>query len=278
MDGPAQQRARDSFFADRHAERGALRICRGTSCVLAGGPALWRRLGTSEPSRSIACAGHCDRSPVLLEPDGRVCALREVEGRLAREELAARPEVRVRARVPVVLERVARGEFQELERALEAGVWRAFEQAIRGEPAAVLCALEASGECGRGGGSFPTGAKWRAAARAPGHDKAVVANGDEGDPGSFVDRVLLELDPHAVLEGLALCAFATGARQGIVYVRSEYPQAAERVEAAIAEAQRAGLLGQAIRGSDFALDLRVVRGEGSYVCGEETALLNALEG
>jgi NADH:ubiquinone oxidoreductase subunit F (NADH-binding) len=142
----------------------------------------------------------------------------------------------------------------------------------------VLYALEASGECGRGGGAFPTAAKWRAAANAPGADKVVVANGDEGDPGAFVDRVLLEIDPHAVLEGLALCAFATGARHGIVYVRSEYPRAAQRVEAAIAEAERAGLLGRAIRGSDFALDVRVERGEGSYVCGEETALLNALEG
>ncbi|HXX47508.1 MAG TPA: NADH-ubiquinone oxidoreductase-F iron-sulfur binding region domain-containing protein [Myxococcota bacterium] len=278
MDGPAQARARDSYFADRHADPHAVRVCRGTSCALARGPELWKSLAPGEPWRSIACAGHCDRSPVVLDRDGRAVQLRERAGRLARAELPVRPDVRVRARVPVVLERVAHGEFHPLSRALDAGVWRAFERAVRGEPAALLCALEASGECGRGGGAFPTGAKWRAASSAPGRDKVVVANGDEGDPGSFVDRVLLEADPHAVLEGLALCAFATGARHGIVYVRSEYPRAAERVEAAIAEAERAGLLGRAIRGSGFELEVRVVRGEGSYVCGEETALLNALEG
>jgi NADH:ubiquinone oxidoreductase subunit F (NADH-binding) len=157
-------------------------------------------------------------------------------------------------------------------------VWRALERAVRGEPASVLHALEASGERGRGGAGYPTGAKWRQAASASGAEKYAIANGDEGDPGSFVDRVLLESDPHAVLEGLALCGFAIGARHGIVYVRSEYPRAAQRIEAAIAEARSAGLLGASVAGSDFAFEVRLARGEGSYVCGEETALIAALEG
>ncbi|MEX2208358.1 MAG: NADH-ubiquinone oxidoreductase-F iron-sulfur binding region domain-containing protein [Myxococcota bacterium] len=194
------------------------------------------------------------------------------------EALAPLPEIRSLARRAIVTERIARGDHHPLARAREAGVWAALERAVHGDPASVLRALEMSGERGRGGAGFPTGAKWRHAAATTSAEKYAVANGDEGDPGSFIDRLLLESDPHAVLEGLALCAFAIGARHGIVYVRSEYPRAAERVESAIAEARAAGLLGASVAGSDFALDVHVVRGEGSYVCGEETALIGALEG
>ncbi|MBM4221672.1 MAG: hypothetical protein FJ170_06980, partial [Gammaproteobacteria bacterium] len=119
---------------------------------------------------------------------------------------------------------------------------------------------------------------WRLAAEAAGEERHVVANGDEGDPGSFIDRVLLEQDPHAILEGMALCGFAIGARQGVVYIRSEYPAAQAAMESAIAQARGAGLLGKGICGSGFSFEVRVVTGHGSYVCGEETALINAVEG
>ena len=215
--------------------------------------------------RRIYCAGYCDRSPVVLRPDGVV---------IGREgELASLPEIRSLARVAIVTERVARGEFHALAaRARRGRLERARARACAASRAPCSRAIEASGERGRGGAGFPTGAKWRAAAQARGPEKVVIANGDEGDPGSFIDRVLLESDPHAVLEGLALCAFAIGARHGIVYVRSEYPRAAERVERAIAEARAAGLLGRAILGSDFDFDvarrarrgqLRVRRGDGA---------------
>jgi NADH:ubiquinone oxidoreductase subunit F (NADH-binding) len=276
--GDAQTRALDSFFADRHADRSALRVCEGTSCALAGAVLLRAALEQEGPCRRIYCAGHCDRSPVALEPNGRPVALRRTVGGIARRELESLPEIRVRSRVAIVTERIGRGDFSALPVAHSGGAWLGFERALRGTPESVLRALEASGERGRGGGAFPTGAKWRAAAQASGPEKFAIANGDEGDPGSFIDRVLLEADPHAVLEGLALCGFAIGARHGIVYVRSEYPRAAERVERAITDAASAGLLGRAIRGSQFDFDVRVVRGEGSYVCGEETALLEALEG
>jgi NADH-quinone oxidoreductase subunit F len=272
-------RAIDSFFADRHADPTALRVCEGTSCALAGAAELRGELARRERCRPIYCAGHCDRSPVALEADGRAVRLeRGADGAVERRPLESLPPIRSHSRVAIVTERVTQGDSSSLARARATGVWRALESAVRGEPETVLCALEASAERGRGGGAFPTGAKWRAAAQAPGPEKFAIANGDEGDPGSFVDRVLLEADPHAVLEGLALCGFAIGARHGIVYVRSEYPRAAERVECAIAEARAAGLLGRALFGSDFDFDVRVARGEGSYVCGEETALLEALEG
>jgi len=271
--GDAQRRARDSFFADHGADPAALRVCRGLSCRIAGGSA-GAPLRAERGARPIYCAGFCDRSPVALRPDGAALGL----AGNAPVQLAPLPAVRSLGRTPIVSERVARGEHHALARARDAGVWSALARAVRGEPETVLRALEASGERGRGGGAFPTGTKWRLAAQARGPERFAIANGDEGDPGSFVDRVLLEADPHAVLEGLALCGFAIGARHGIVYVRSEYPRAAQRVGGALAEARAAGLLGRAILGSDFDFDVEVALGQGSYVCGEETALLEALEG
>jgi NADH-quinone oxidoreductase subunit F len=272
------ERARDGFFADRHADPQATRVCHGISCRLAGGARVQSELAREGACRRIYCAGYCDRSPIALRADGAVIRPEPGRSAAAHEPIAPLPEIRCESPVAIVTERIGRGDFHALADARAAGAWSAFERALRGEPASVLQALEASGERGRGGAGFPTGAKWRAAAQAGGAEKYAIANGDEGDPGSFVDRVLLEADPHAVLEGLALCAFAIGARHGIVYVRGEYPRAAERVERAVAEARAAGLLGRGILGGDFAFDVRVARGEGSYVCGEETALLNALEG
>lgn len=268
-DETVRARAVDSFFADRGQAPGAPRVCRGTSCLLVGRAAADL---VAPGERAIHCAGYCDRSPVVLRPDGSVVQ------RGSTDALPPLPVIRTLARQAIVTERLASREHHELSRARAAGVWSTLEAAVCGEPASLLCALEASGERGRGGAGFPTGAKWRHAAQAQGSEKVAIANGDEGDPGSFVDRVLLESDPHAVLEGLALCAYAIGARHGIVYVRSEYPRAAERVERAIAQAQAAGLLGASVCGSGFALHVRVARGEGSYVCGEETALIAALEG
>jgi NADH:ubiquinone oxidoreductase subunit F (NADH-binding) len=219
---------------------------------------------------------------VVLDEDGGVhtrCAASTVEASLAGVgEGAIAPAARCLAPEPIVTRRIGRGDFSALAAARGAGAWRALEQALRGAPERVIDALERSGERGRGGAGFSTGAKWRAAAAAAGPQKYAIANGDEGDPGSFVDRALLECDPHGVLEGLALCAFAIGASRGVVFIRSEYPAAVARVERAVAEAEAAGLLGRNVLGSGFDLEVRVFRGLGSYVCGEETALLNALEG
>ncbi len=227
--GAVHARAREGFFADRHADPLAHRDCHGASCRIAGAAAVHDTLAREAPCRRIYCAGYCDRSPVVLRADGIALG----RGR----ELAPLPEIRVDARVAVVTERVAHGDFHALAAARGAGVWSALERAVRGHSGSILRAIEASYERGRGGGGFPTGAKWRAAAQARGPEKVAIATGDEGDPGAFIDRVLLEADPHAVLEGLALCAYGIGARHGIVYVRSEYPRAAERVERAVAVAR-----------------------------------------
>jgi NADH:ubiquinone oxidoreductase subunit F (NADH-binding) len=237
-------------------------VCRGTSCALA--------LGLSEPglaapgARHVHCLGYCHRSPARLSADGGVEC-----------EPAPPDEVRCAAPRAVVTARLSRGDFSELRRAREAGVWSGLERAAARGPEPVLDAVERSGERGRGGASFPTGRKWRLCAAASRGAKVAIANGDEGDPGSFVDRLLMERDPHAVLEGLALCGFAVGAREGVVYVRSEYPEARRRLERAVAEARGAGFLGPH---SASRFDVRVESGHGSYVCGEETALIESIEG
>jgi NADH:ubiquinone oxidoreductase subunit F (NADH-binding) len=206
------------------------RACTGTAC--------WFARGARGGPEGTHCLGRCYEAPV---PNGREPS--PIPARSLCE--------------PVVLRHVLGSSDPLAEYDLGSGL-------------AILDAIDRSGLRGRGGAAYPTGAKWRAALRSPGHDRVVVANGDEGDPGSFVDRLLLLRSPHAVLAGMKACARAIDAHIGIVFVRAEYPDAARSIEQAIGEATRAGLLG------DFAV--RCVRGAGSYVAGEETALLRAIEG
>jgi NADH-quinone oxidoreductase subunit F len=154
----------------------------------------------------------------------------------------------------------------------------ALQTCVNGwRPEEIIDAIDASGLRGRGGGGFPTARKWRMAAAASG-EKFLVCNGDEGDPGAFMDRMVMESYPYRVLEGMAIAAFAVNARRAIVYVRHEYPLAVERLRHAIAEMTAAGWLGPQIAGSEFELDVEVVEGAGAFVCGEETALLQSIMG
>jgi NADH:ubiquinone oxidoreductase subunit F (NADH-binding) len=232
-----------------------LQVCAGTSCFLCrGGEA-------PHGAHSVYCLGHCDRSPTWLDEDG---VAQNPDG-----PLDSLPEIRCLARVPVVTRRLLAGGAASLGRARELGAYAARTHLP--EPAAILKALERSGERGRGGAGFATARKWRTCAETPASRRYLIANGDEGDPGSFIDRVLMEHDPHAILEGMILGGHAIGASEGIVFIRSEYPKAITAMETAIRDARAAGLLGTGF-------DVTVVRGMGSYVCGEETALLNAIEG
>jgi len=155
------------------------------------------------------------------------------------------------------------------------GLYRALTEM---RPEEVIDEIDASGLRGRGGAGFPTGRKWRLANAASGPTKYVICNADEGDPGAFMDRNIIESDPFAVLEGLTIAGYATGASEGLFYVREEYPLAVERIEQAIDTARSAGFLGRGIEGSAFDFDARVVRGAGAFVCGEETALIASIEG
>jgi bidirectional [NiFe] hydrogenase diaphorase subunit len=145
-------------------------------------------------------------------------------------------------------------------------------------PEQVCQQISDSGLRGRGGAGYPTGRKWDLVRKARDTRKYVVANGDEGDPGAFMDRTLMECDPHRVLEGMAIAAYAVGAAIGFAYVRAEYPLAAHRLREAIVQAERAGMLGRRLFGTSFSFTVRVRVGAGAFVCGEETALMASIMG
>lgn len=274
-----------SFFADLAAPPAArhVRVCTAAACfaATAGGRhvgAVTAALGTEDGGLSadgstslqhVRCLGYCYAAPAALDGDDP-CAGDQLAEQLAGTRARHDPEIPVVCDSPVPV--VTAGLMGAEE------PWAVWPRTVTThDPAWVLGQVERSGLRGRGGAGFPTAAKWRAALE---HDapRTVVVNGDEGDPGSFVDRLLMESDPHRLLEGLALASFAVGAEEAVVFVRSEYPRARRRLEEAVREAYDAGHLGPAVHGTDLRLDVRVAEGAGSYVSGEETALLNGLEG
>ena len=162
---------------------------------------------------------------------------------------------------------------------IAAGGYQALEKALRQmTPESVIAEMKTSGLGGRGGAGFPTWFKWQAARDSKGEEKYMICNADEGDPGAFMDRAVLESDPHTVLEGMLIGAYAVGAAEAIIYVRAEYPLAIVRLTAAIKQARERGYIGKNILGSDFSCEFRIKAGAGAFVCGEETALIESLEG
>jgi NADH-quinone oxidoreductase subunit F len=159
-----------------------------------------------------------------------------------------------------------------------AGGFSSLVKALAMDPADVIAEVEKSGLRGRGGGGFPTGRKWRSCVDVGGDERFVICNGDEGDPGAFMDCCIMEGDPYRVLEGMMICAHAIGAEQGFIYVRNEYPRAVERLGLAIDASRAAGLLGEGILGSDLKLEIKISRGGGAFVCGESSALMRSIEG
>lgn len=261
----------------------------------ADGQTTWKRspcLGLCEkaPAAFVQCAGVGRHDFTLAPADAdRVAAILRgevVEGRAPggstpqtdltpapspSPEEGNRPGLRLLARVgavdPFSLDSYrAQGGYQALRRALEIG----RSETIREVTDARLT--------GRGGAAFPTGVKWKAVAEAPARPHYVVCNADESEPGTFKDRVLMEEDPFAVIEALTIAGFACGAERGFIYIRGEYPEAARRLQNAIDQARARGLLGEDILGREILFDIEIRRGAGAYICGEETALLNSIEG
>ena len=273
---PVRLRAALASFADLAESAPRARVCRGTSCELHGAPRLAERVGSV--ARPAYCLGHCDRSPVALDAVGRVharCATGPADGSpFDREPAPAPTAVRSLAREPIVTRRIGRGDFSRLADARADGAWRVLEAAVGGRPEAVLEAIERPASAGAAERPSRPARSGALRQSAPGGPRYVVANGDEGDPGSFVDRVLLESDPHGVLEGLALCAFAVGASRGHRLRPLGVPaRDRARWSEAIADAERARA-GSArdVRGSGFSLrrarrprarQLRVRRGDGA---------------
>jgi NADH:ubiquinone oxidoreductase subunit F (NADH-binding)/(2Fe-2S) ferredoxin len=156
--------------------------------------------------------------------------------------------------------------------------YRGLQKALGMKPEEVIQEIKDSGLRGRGGAGFPTGLKWEFAKKAPGRTKYIICNADEGDPGAFMDRSLLEGDPHAVLEGMLIGAYAIGCAEGYIYIRAEYPLAIQRLETALEQMKQSGLLGKKILGSPFRFDIQIKQGAGAFVCGEETALMASIAG
>ena len=229
--------------------------CQGTACFVARRRAAdWASVEASSPR--LFCLGRCYAAPAT--------AANRVE-----------PRVAAATSTPVVLERMVAQVPATLAAYTAHGGYEALERATAMSATTIVTEIERSGLRGRGGAGFPTGRKWRTVLEEPDPVKYVVCNADEGDPGAYLDRIILERDPHAVLEGMAIAARAVGATTGYVYVRKEYPEAAAAVRRAVDEARADGILGAH---PTCPFDIDVVDGQGSYVCGEETALLNALEG
>ncbi len=168
---------------------------------------------------------------------------------------------------------------EDIQAYINAGGYEGIKKILSSmTPDEVISEMKASGLRGRGGAGFPTGVKWEACRKAAGDIKYIVCNADEGDPGAFMDRSVIEGNPHAVIEGMMIAAYAIGSQLGYVYIRAEYPAAVERLKLAISQAHEAGHLGKNLFGSDFSFDVRIKLGAGAFVCGEETALIASIEG
>ncbi len=178
----------------------------------------------------------------------------------------------------VVMEKCGRIDPEDIYEYIAEGGYTALVNCLRRTPAEIIEEIQNSGLRGRGGAGFSTGRKWELARQTQQKDKFVICNADEGDPGAYMDRTLLESNPHQIIEGMIICAYATGARQALVYVRAEYPLAVKIVHTAIEQAKSLGLLGKGILGTAFDLEIEIFEGSGAFVCGEETALIRSIEG
>ena len=178
----------------------------------------------------------------------------------------------------IIMEKCGKIDPENIYEYIAEGGYATLVKMLQGEPDNIIKEIQNSGLRGRGGAGFPTGRKWEFAKLATGEEKIVICNADEGDPGAYMDRTIMESNPHQILEGMAICAYAVGAKKCIVYVRAEYPLAVKIVTKAIEQAKELKLLGQNILGSGFNLDIEVFQGSGAFVCGEETGLIQSIEG
>lgn len=303
--------------AKQHIKDQGLRVlvCAGTGCVANGSLKViekFKELGADVSTLTeydkmttvpTGCHGFCEQGVLVIIPDKDVTYVKVKEADV--EEIFEShlknntPVERLLYTDPHSNEKVHRNEdinfyakqtrtalancghinAESLEEAIAVRGYEALYKVVsKNNPDAVVKEIEDSGLRGRGGGGFPTGRKWRLTAANRGGKSYVVCNGDEGDPGAFMDRSVMEGDPHKLLEGMAIAAFAIGADEGYIYVRAEYPLAIKRLRKAIADAEAANLLGKNIMGTDFNFELHIKEGAGAFVCGEETALIASIEG
>ncbi|MCH2443244.1 MAG: NAD(P)H-dependent oxidoreductase subunit E, partial [Acidimicrobiales bacterium] len=264
-----------------------LHVCDDVACRLAGGPELVDSLtAAGHDARPSPCLGQCERGPaVLIQRIGATdLTVVDADPTTVKEAMATGGPV-----APVAVPQAGSDRLQLLARVgvvdptslddyRAHGGYRALEAALAMGDDRVIAEVTASGLLGRGGAAFPTGVKWRAVADQEGRPHHLVCNADESEPGTFKDRVLMEGDPFAIVEAMTIAGLAVGAERGWLYVRGEYPVATARLSTAIDTARRAGLLGGDAAGSGRTFDIELRNGAGAYICGEETALFNSIEG
>jgi NADH:ubiquinone oxidoreductase subunit F (NADH-binding)/(2Fe-2S) ferredoxin len=287
-------------------------VCGGTGCQASHSRAVIeavrdelsrQRLDLSVRLCVTGCHGFCEQGPVIIIEPGNIfyCHVSPedafeivsqtvVRGKLIERLLYTDPvtgeRYQTQAEIPFyraqdrqILSQNRMVDPCSIEDYIVAGGYSALIKALYGmAPDDIIEEIVSSGLRGRGGGGFPTGQKWSECRKAPGDEKYVICNADEGDPGAYMDRCVLEGNPHLVLEGMMIGAWAIGARKGYIYVRNEYPLAVEHSRIAVEQARELGLLGENILGSSFSFDVNIARGGGAFVCGESTALMASLEG
>ncbi|HET7377187.1 MAG TPA: NAD(P)H-dependent oxidoreductase subunit E, partial [Anaerolineae bacterium] len=273
-----------SMLSIKPREEHTLRVCDGITCWLRGSKNITHAISETYPDWTVertSCLGLCDRSPAALV-DSQQCGpivldqVRHIRSGWRGEAIdysqARAGEVRV------MLAQAGQIDPDSIDSALSRGAYQALDRALHQSPSALIEEIEAAGLQGRGGAGFPVGRKWRFVAQAIGLRKYIVCNADESEPLIFKDRVLIDTNPHQLLEGIALAGYAVGAHEAFIYIRGEYVLQADRLERAILQAEEHRWLGEQIRGTDFSFKIHVHRGAGAYICGEETALLESLEG
>ncbi|MGC8712500.1 MAG: NuoF family protein [Leptodesmis sp.] len=238
----------------------------------------------------VGCSGFCGRGPLVeidpenvlyeeVKPEEAASIIDTLKGGTTTATQGDLNHPFFSRQLKIVRQHSGKLDPESIEEYIAVGGYRSLYKALyEMSPAEVVEEITKSGLRGRGGGGYPTGLKWATVAKMPGDQKYVICNGDEGDPGAFMDRSVLESDPHLVLEGMAIAGYAVGANHGFIYVRAEYPLAIQRLQKAIQQAKKYGLLGSQIFDSpfDFKVDIRI--GAGAFVCGEETALIQSVEG
>ncbi len=262
-------------FSREAPGKAAPRVCTGNVCCLHGAHELLESL-KDEGATPMPCSGRCDSMIPVIKGDSVYTG---VTADALEHTATPMPEPNPGGLEECVFAHIREPGRATLEGYRKTNGYAALEATVAERtPAQVVEMIADSKLAGRGGAGFPTGVKWKAVAEATGGPKTIVCNADEGEPGCFKDRAVMDHDPHALLEGMTLAAYATGAPQGFIYLRYEYPETQGILQKAIDEAVEANLLGENILGSGFAFHLYVRRGAGAYICGEEGSLLNSLEG
>lgn len=283
-----------------------IKVCVGTGGLAAGSQDVLNKFSSQLKAEGIkadiakkcvnktGCRGFCAKDVLVdvirngkkstyqfitVEKVSRIIREHVIEGRPVTEWLVG-PEYEAfhSKGTKVLLKQCGEIDPEDIEAYIETGGYKGTLKALKMKPEAVIDIIKKSGLRGRGGAGFPTGQKWELCSNAEGSPKYIICNADEGDPGAFMDRSIIEGNPHSILEGLIIGAYAFGASVGYVYIRAEYPVAITRLKLAIKEARKKGFLGKNICNSKFEFDIRIKEGAGAFVCGEETALIASIEG